>query len=245
MVSKREESIYRKCYSRISDSTAGPRRKEGSEISPQELRQAVVPGPFTDYIDDTAVASQHVQTLLGRRDPDPRMRDVELMVRYLAYRRYIQEYSGRIKDFLDNTCVRLNDTWDNARSSVYDDIEEFDLAIDLFVEIFGIERIARKPGSHSFNRAIFDAFVFYGANEQIRIAMRHNSDIVRNIYDAVLADPNFLEAVESDTAGIPHTFERLAIWGRNLREQLNITFNLPILEQTGPGTLRIAFNGFQ
>jgi hypothetical protein len=215
------------------------------KLSPQELRQAVVPGQFTDYIDDTAAASRHVQTLLGRGDPDPRMRDVELMVRYLAYRRYINEYSGRIKDFLDETCVKLNETWNEARGSVYDDIEEFNSAVDVLVDIFGVEEIARKPGSRSFNRAIFDSLVFYGADEQIRIQMRRHSEEIRRVYASVLTDARFVEAVESDTAGIPHTFERLSIWGESLRQELQIDFNLPILERKEPGGLRIAFNGFR
>jgi hypothetical protein len=215
------------------------------KLSPQELRQAVVPGDFTDYIDDTAAASQHVQKLLGRGGPDPRMRDVELMVRYLAYRRFIPEYAGRIKDFLDDTCVNLNNTWEAVRASVYDDIEQFNSAVDVLVEIFGVDKIARKPGSHSFNRAIFDSLIFYAADDEIRRAMRSNSELTRRVYEVVVADNVFAEAVESDTAGIPHTFQRLSIWGRSLQEQLKIDFNLPSLQPREPSTFRIAFNGFR
>jgi hypothetical protein len=93
------------------------------KLSPQELRQAMVPGPFSDFIDDTALTSVHIQKLLGRTTPDPRMRDVELLVRYLAFRRFLPIYAGRMKEFLDRTCLALNSDWDQQETSVKDDIE--------------------------------------------------------------------------------------------------------------------------
>ncbi len=50
-------------------------------LSPQELRQALYPGKFVDFISDQAEQSQAVKILLGISEPDFRMRDIELMVR--------------------------------------------------------------------------------------------------------------------------------------------------------------------
>ncbi|ESW81477.1 hypothetical protein X772_22760 [Mesorhizobium sp. LSJC280B00] len=214
------------------------------KLSPQELRQAMVPGPFSDFIDDTAIASAHVQRLMGRTTPDPRMRDVELIVRYLAYRRFLASYSGRMKEFLDNTCMALNETWEDVQVSVSRDIEQFNAAVDVLIDIFGDEALARKPGSRSFNRAIFDALVFYAADYEIRTAMAANAEKVRLLYASCLADATFSEAVESDTAGIPHTFDRLSIWGVGLRAALEQDNKVPALEPRKDGSSRITFDGF-
>ena len=214
------------------------------KLSPQELRQAMVPGPFSDYIDDAAIASTHVQALLGRSSPDPRMRDVELMVRYLGYRRFLPMYPGRIKEFLDYTCMQLNDSWEIDETSVRHDLEQFNFAVDTLLRIFGDEGLARKPGSRSFNRAIFDALVFYAADADIRHAMDANAQAVRQLYDRSLADQAFAEAVESDTAGIPHTFERLSKWGEGLRATLGAQFHIPMPSEKEDGRARIVFNGF-
>lgn len=48
-------------------------------LSPQELRQALLPGPFSNYIDESAGRSEALQKLLGIRGPDPRMRDIEIL----------------------------------------------------------------------------------------------------------------------------------------------------------------------
>jgi hypothetical protein len=215
------------------------------KLSPQELRQAMVPGPFSDFIDDTALVSTHVQRLLGRSTPDPRMRDVELMVRYLAYRRFLSTYSGRIKEFLDGTCMSLNDRWAAEEASVRHDIEQFNSAIDTLIDVFGDEGLARKSGSRSFNRAIFDALVFFAADEDIRRSMGANAQAVRDLYETCLQDQAFAEAVESDTAGIPHTYERLSKWGAGLRAALGMAFKIPALEEREDGTVRITFNGFR
>jgi hypothetical protein len=214
------------------------------KLSPQELRQAMVPGPFSDFIDDASVASGRVHSLLSRSTPDPRMRDVELMVRYLAYRRFLLDYTGRIKEFLDHTCTRLNEDWVVEEASVRDDLEQFNSAVDTLTRIFGIEGLARKPGSRSFNRAIFDALIFYAADQNIRNAMGGNSEAVLRLYDRCLADQAFIDAVESDTAGIPHTFERLSRWGDGLRASLGVQFNIPALVEREDGRARITFNGF-
>lgn len=213
------------------------------KLSPQELRQAMVPGPFSNFIDDTAMASAHVQTLLGRTSPDPRMRDVEILVRYLAFRRFLPSYFGRMKDFLDQTCINLNEDWEDVEASVQGDLLQFNHAVDALVEIFGANDLARKPGSRSFNRAIFDALIFYATDPAIRAAMTANSAVIQQLYAQSLGDAAFAEAVESDTAGIPHTFQRLSFWGAALRGILGLEFNLPVLEQRQDETVRIGFNG--
>lgn len=48
------------------------------QLSPQELRQALHPGPFTKFLDDFSSSCKPLQQSLGNDAPDFRMRDVEL-----------------------------------------------------------------------------------------------------------------------------------------------------------------------
>ncbi|RWD50177.1 MAG: DUF262 domain-containing protein [Mesorhizobium sp.] len=215
------------------------------KLSPQELRQAMVPGPFSEFIDDAALASEHTRRLLGRTTPDPRMRDVELLVRFLSFREFLPTYRGRMKEFLDDVCQRLTDSWAQSKPVVEADLAEFNAAVDALIALFGSDELARKPGSKSFNRAIFDALVFYAADPTIREAMLAQPGPVHELYAQLMGDDQFTEAIESDTAGIPHTFDRLSKWGLGLREKLQIQFNVPELVQGDDGNVRIAFNGFR
>ncbi len=78
------------------------------KLSAQELRQAMAPGEFTSFADDYSAGSKPIQSLLGRDTPDPRMRDVELLVRHIAFRRHLEQYKGRLKAFLDDVCINKN-----------------------------------------------------------------------------------------------------------------------------------------
>jgi hypothetical protein len=217
-------------------------------LSPQELRQALFPGEFSNYVDDQAAASEQLKRLLGKDEPDPRMRDVELLVRFLGFRIFLNRYGGRMKEFLDYTCGELNSNWDARRGDLGSSIEAFNLAIDTLIEIFGSDRIARKEGSKSFNRAVFDALIFYAANDAIRDAMTSRASSVRTAYAKAMLDDRFLEAIESDTAGVPNTLARLRIWGELLRDAIGFSFRIPELRPATPhnANLRsgIEFDGF-
>lgn len=204
------------------------------KLSPQELRQAMFPGQFSDEVDDRALNSDSLKSLLGRSTPDPRMRDVELLVRYLGFHFFLSDYTGRMKDFLDNTSMKLNNVWDSKRPSVEAAIDEFNIATCFLIDLFGEDRIARKTGSRSFNRAIFDALIFYAANKTIRDAMDQHRIAILAAYNDIVSESSFLDAVESDTAGVPNTFARLNQWGIRLRDVIGIQFEIPVLRTVDP-----------
>lgn len=54
---------------------------ENVPLSPQELRQALNPGEFTNFIDDESVSSKSLHTAMRLKGADFRMRDAELLLR--------------------------------------------------------------------------------------------------------------------------------------------------------------------
>lgn len=215
------------------------------KLSPQELRQAAIPGPFSDFVDVAASDSMALRTILSRNSPDPRMRDVELLVRYLSFQNFLTSYQGRMKRFLDQSCASFNQRWAQDSAAITAQVSDFEAGVAALIEIFGSENLARKPGSRSFNRAIFDALIFYASNAEIRAAMLENGQQVRDVYAAVMQNDVFTEAVESDTAGVPHTHDRLAIWGAQLRTGTSLNFNVPeLFENATTGERQIIFSGF-
>lgn len=215
------------------------------KLSPQELRQAAIPGPFSDYVDTAASESNALRIILSRNSPDPRMRDVELLVRYLSFQNYLSTYQGRMKRFLDRSCERFNRNWPQGEQSVVAHVRDFELGVGTLIDIFGAEGLARKAGSRSFNRAIFDALIFYASDPRIRATMAEQPHAVQDAYRLVMQDDAFGEAVESDTAGVPHTHDRLAIWGAALRVATGLDINIPTLaDDPITGDRQITFAGF-
>ena len=207
------------------------------KLSPQELRQALIPGLFTNFVDDRSVKSAPLRRLLGLHEPDYRMRDVELLARHLAFRMRIEAYEGRMKSFIDETFRRVNLAWSNLENDVTNAVDEFDAGLTALMEVF--PKVARKPGSTQLNRAVLDALLFYACNPLIRNEMLRHADEVRRAYQDVFDDPKFVAAVERDTASALNTAFRLERWGDALGLAVGLRFQTPKLVN---GAIR--FSGF-
>lgn len=199
------------------------------KLSPQELRQALFPGDYSNFLDDHASTSESLKALLGSKNPDSRMRDVEILSRFMSFQLFINKYNGRMKGFLDECCEELNENWTSDEATIRQTAVEFDEAVNVLIQIFGQESVARKDDSKSFNRAIFDALIYYAALPNIRNAMLQNKTKTIEAYKKAIKDPEFLTSIESDTAGIPNTYSRLKIWGTALAEHINEEIPIPTL----------------
>lgn len=211
------------------------------KLSPQELRQALLPGKFTDWVDDAAVNSAGIKALLGLREPDYRMRDIELLSRYLAFRFFLTAYRGRMKEFLDLAFREFNNDWSAWAPELENALDDFEAAVASLLQVFE-GSVGRKPGSSRFNRAVFDFLVFYARDPSIRSAMTQNSEAVRAAFRSVFAEALFKNATEHDTAGVPNTVFRIGQWGEALARALAIDVPIPTVVADG-GEQRVAFPG--
>jgi hypothetical protein len=206
-------------------------------LSPQELRQALLPGGFSNYIDDTAGASEALHRLLNIEEPDPRMRDTEILARFLAFRFFADQYPGRMKKFLDDTFETFNANWSDYKPQVEDAILDFEKGVDSLLRLFH-DKLARKPDSNQFNRAIFDALIYFHSQSRVRQALKLKSSQVKEAYKKLFSPGSkFIKAVESDTAGAPNTSTRLRIWASSISRIASRTFaapNIPIAPAVMP-----------
>lgn len=204
------------------------------QLSPQELRQALYPGPFVDFVDDQAIESTELRTLLRKPEPDFRMRDTELLLRHLAFQHYLHLYSGNLKQFLDDACGAFNDNWIAMEGTLSDDVIEFESAISLGMELFTERHFCRKwaPSGYQgqFNRAIFDVLSFYFADVRIREAARLNGEaIVAGFKTLCTESQEFVNAITSTTKSIEATFTRFRLWAETLRSIIGDVVTLPEL----------------
>jgi hypothetical protein len=201
-------------------------------LSPQELRQALLPGKFSDYVDEAAGESEALQKLLGISGPDPRMRDIEILARFLAFRFFADSYPGRMKQFLDDAFDRFNTEWLQYKGEIEAATSDFESGVEDLLKVFG-DDVARKPGSPQFNRAVFDALIFYHSQARVRRALRSKGARVRREYEKLFVPGSvFLQAVESDTAGAPNTAARLRIWGKVVSRIAGETFKTAAIAGT-------------
>jgi hypothetical protein len=69
--------------------------------------------------------------------------------------------------------------------------------------------------------------------------MRLKKEDVVAAYNRLIANEAFQKAVGSDTAGLPHTADRLRLWGEELSRSLGISLRIPHLETSLNGETRL------
>ncbi|MCZ8222848.1 MAG: DUF262 domain-containing protein [Microcystis sp. LE19-84.1B] len=211
---------------------------ENTPLSSQELRQALHPGGFINFLDDRAIESQALKKIFKSSYPDFRMRDTDILLRYVAFHYYLSDYRGDLKGFLDNACVSLNARWDQNSEEIKNIIDQFEKAVQTTINIFGEKNFSRLwlPESATyrsqFNRAILDVMVFYFCDDLIRAAAEKNKEQVEEAFKSLFrtAIDRFKNAVLISTNTKQSTYDRFHLWGQALSKVLDINFNIPQME---------------
>ena len=206
-------------------------------LSPQELRQVVSPGRFTDFATDFTSRSATVMGLFNsNQQPDFRMRDVELSIRYFGLVNYLEGYTGNLKLFLDETSQKLNIEWGSLEKSVREQGLELESAIQVTWELFSENAFRKWNGKdfeRRFNRAVFDVMVYFFRDKDTRQKALENREAVIKIFKNLCEQSApFRTSIETTTKSIGALSTRLQLWGESLSEILDIKFQIPKIDKT-------------
>lgn len=202
-------------------------------LSPQELRQALHPGPFVTFLDTQSSESVALRQILKLTKPDFRMRDAELLLRYFSFRNFLQKYTGSLKVFLDDCCKELNADWDEKQPMIQSQLQEFE-QIHLSVRaVFGENSYMKWSGNgyeNRFNRAIFDIMLFGFESQDIRQRITGRElEIEQAFKELCQNDAEFLSSIESTTKSLGATQTRISKWANRLNDVLNVNMPIPHL----------------
>lgn len=217
------------------------------KLSPQELRQALHPGQFIDFADAFSVESEPIKQMLGLRRPDFRMRDVEMVIRFFAFKYFITEYDGNLKNAFDNTVRILNAEWNQRRNRIEEDANQLERAINLTIQIFGQRDAFSKWNGENFqgkfNRAVFDIMTFYFSRPDIYQRAEGRIGEIREAFiNLSQGDEAFMNSIEQTTKSLQNTEYRYRVWGTHLSEAIQYNFEVPVLQENNRMTLQMTNN---
>lgn len=216
-----EEFLYR-VFLRLNTNSVG--------LSPQELRQALHPGKFIDYAEETSGKSAAIKEILNIKKPDFRMRDVEIFVRYYAFRFFLNGYAGSLKQFLDTTCAELNSQWDEKNTELIQAADELEEAHSITKSIFGenaYKKWIKTKYESKFNRAIFDIMAFYFSKKEIAHKVQGREHEVEQAFKNLCErDTAFLSSIERTTKSVDATSLRLSKWAEALNSVLGTNLHV-------------------
>ncbi|OGB24267.1 MAG: hypothetical protein A3I66_17830 [Burkholderiales bacterium RIFCSPLOWO2_02_FULL_57_36] len=197
-------------------------------LSSQELRKALHGGKLLDYIDDFIQSSQPYKSIFGEK-LDRRMRDVELVLRFVAFERFLNTYKGNLKTFLDDTVIFYDTNWNAEIATLDADLSKLNDSLITTKEIFGEDSFKKWNGEKfepRINRAIFDVISRYFSDSTLRAsAIDHKAGIVQRFKTICTENQNFKNAIERTTKTPTATSTRYRIWGEELANELGRRFD--------------------
>ena len=207
--------------------------QNGVTLSPQELRRALHPGPFLDWLDEWTSNCDELHSIFTYV-PDFRMRDMEVVTRHLAFALYASSYDGNMKKFLDVASGELNANWQRSLPVVEKELAEFVQALASTTSVFGEEafktfvdgRYQRSP-----NRAVIDIMCHSLNSREVRKAVEAKKVEVRTAFERLCTEnTRFLRYLQSTTKSREATFGRFSIWSEALSEILGQNVPMPAVK---------------
>ncbi len=185
-------------------------------LNAQELRNCIYRGGFNDLLGTLSEGSLWLK-ILGRRSPDKRLRDEELILRFFAFeimglnsyrtplKHWLNEAAKAGRSFNANKISQLGENWNSA------------LAI---VATWFPPNIAfRRPDSKAVNRALFDLVMSTAKKVDLEFAQR-SSDIFFSLYRDILSDEEFLDLISRSVDHTKRTKRRFELWSERLEGPL-------------------------
>lgn len=202
-------------------------------LSPQELRQALHPGEFINFLNKESINSTELKEILGLppSKADFRMRDTELLLRYFAFKNFIDAYTGNLKKFLDETCQKFNSEWANKKYIIEQQLELFKKSHERIVEIFDTNSYRKWNGTtyeNRFNRAIYDLMIVTFSDENVlNYTKDRDTQIkIKEAFEELCSkNPDFLKSIETTTKSISATEIKFNQWRSSLNALLKLNLD--------------------
>jgi len=212
-------------------------------LSSQELRKSLNPGEFTNFIDEQSAEIQGLRIYFVSQEPDFRMRDAQILLKYIAFQLFLSQYRGLLNSFLNDANRKLNKLWllPKSQEKIQNIVTTFEKAINLMIEIFGEKNFARiwlsnkNKYEKQRNQSVLEVMLFYFSDHKIQsqlidididVAKKEN---IERAFQYLCGSEEFLKTMRNSTQNIPNTSTRLKLWGEKLKEVLDIDFDIPKL----------------
>ena len=199
-------------------------------LSTQELRQVLNRGEFADYLCRITEEKQPIHEVMNLDGADNRLRDIEIILRYISIVLFGKDYNGNLKIFLDKTMATITKDWSYWKPIVDDVYKQFNESIKKLNLVFDYNTIGRKYKNNKFekrfNKVLFEVQTYYFSfiNEGILIEKR---ELLRSNFIQLCVDNvSFIRSLESSTKNIEQYRQRFDIY----KNHINSTLGLDIVD---------------
>lgn len=157
----------------------------GVNLNPMEIRQSVSFGEFVDLLKDLNTDPKWRSTI-GQRQPDKRLRDVELILRILAIMQYRETYDKPMKEFLNR--------YMEFKKKNKKDYEALKISFRT-----AIDSVHDQLGAKPFH---LRGKLNYGLLDSVIVALMVNGTVqnLKEKLDGLIKDPDYNNAISFNTS---------------------------------------------
>lgn len=197
-------------------------------LSSQELRQVLNRGDFGDYLIEITNNTNILHNAMGLKEPDTRLRDVEIILRVFSFYLYAADYKGNLRRFLDDSMHKVTKDWTNMETVIRELYEKMNTSVQLLGKVFGdIKFVGRKYKNGSFetrfNKALFEVEVFYFMHLDNTILSQKEA-FISAFKKLSSDDTDFMALIESSTKNM----ENYKVRYNRIEQLINNTFHLEL-----------------
>lgn len=196
-------------------------------LSTQELRQVLHKGPFADYLIEITNKQQPIHRVLRLAGPDSRLRDVEIVLRFVGLVLFGELYQGNLKKFLDQTMENITKDWCAYKPKVAQVYADLNTSIERLETLLGTGLVGRKftdgAWESRFNRVLFEVEAYYLRLIPATSLSAGKKKFVAGL-QSLLETPDFRATIEATTK----TNERYELRFQSLRKLVNTAFGTKV-----------------
>lgn len=173
----------------------------GQRLSPQEIRVAVYRGSLLDLLEELNENSKWREQF-GR--PHPRLKDRELILRFLAFFADSKSYDRPLNEFLSKFAAKNR----NPKPQQLEKFRNlFCTTVELIFDAVGGE--AFRP-ERALNAAVFDS-VMVGVARRLDRGVVNHHDQIKSAYKRLVADKSYASLVSGATGDKPAVEKRIEL----------------------------------
>lgn len=199
-------------------------------LSSQELRQVLNKGAFADYLITTTNQILPIHKVLALTEPDSRLRDAEIILRYISFKIRGKFFKGNLSNFLDESMGIINEDWEFYKEDIIKIVDGFNNTTEFLLSELGAKKVGRKYSNNSweprFNRVLYEVEVYYFSllDDVEKQKIKDAKNLEKKLESFMNNNIPFLETIESSTKSVERYKKRFSDFKSfvNHEYQLNI-----------------------
>jgi hypothetical protein len=162
---------------------------------------------------------------LGSNGPDVRLKDAEIVLRFVAIVLFGDRYQGNLKRFLDDTMETVTKDWAEWQPKVQLVVDQLNSSIATMTGVFSARKVGRKfvdgKWEPRFNRVLFEVEAFYFRFVPRDTAKAKRKEFLGEFQLLCGEDRDFRSSIETTTK----TNERYELRFKKFQNLINRTYH--------------------